>query len=304
MVFRERPTRADADALLKSTGWTPAEESSTSERCDEAWQKAFEGVPPRSLPSLGERPLRRWGFAFEFLEDARNLPLDSAQRATVHRLDESLAEDHTIEDELVAEDDDLISDIRANHIDESKTRSHVATLERLARARQDAEAAALNELHAVLSESQRSEVVVAVRWRRHPRRDDAGFTDADRAGLDPWPRMLGLDASQRTRLAELNRRADRTLESHYDHHEAIRTRMDALLAAFSEEDMFDARGLDLSTMPILTMGAEETITLYEGLLRLLTAQQRERLATSLREMHEFFGQSLAGSFRQAAIGGG
>ncbi len=153
---------------------------------------------------------------------------------------------------------DLVAGIRVNKLDTAKLKADGADIDKAVAAGQAAEAAELDALHELLDQGTRQSLVDRVKARRgrferpdapkpQPGGPDGGTVDPTRRRLEALTATLGLDDVQQRQVAALLvRQAAATSPAvEQAHREAMRKRIDALLAAFPQE-AFQAEKLDLS----------------------------------------------------------
>jgi Spy/CpxP family protein refolding chaperone len=185
---------------------------------------------------------------------------------------------------------DLIDGLKANKIDMTKMQAHYAEIDKLAQARQDEEATALNGLYALLDPTQRKMVTASVRTDQAEREakwaaraNDGGAGDAGGPG-DAWKgrleRMtneLDLDAAQQKSVSALLAKAP----SEGAQRTESKKRMDALLTSF-EGATFDAKkqALDGSSKPHDML--DRQVQFLSQLLPILKPEQRDKLVVKMR----------------------
>jgi hypothetical protein len=115
--------------------------------------------------------VQRKGAAGELFTRARALDLSDEQKSKLDAIDERLWGSPTEDEETKNAYKEffaaLLDGVKIGHIVEAKLAPHYATLERVAKTRHDAEAAALNELHGLLEDDQRKELVEALQ-KKYP----------------------------------------------------------------------------------------------------------------------------------------
>lgn len=262
-------------------------------------------APSGSAAAAEKRsPVQRRGTAGALFSRVRALELSDEQTSKLDAIDERLwgaAQDE--DDTKVALKEffaALLDGVKTGHIVEAKLAPHYATLERVAKARHEAEAAALSELHGLLEDDQRKELVEALR-KKYPSAaekaakaasaaksakpakpatpaDKARVADRAKRRLTRVATLLGLDELQQKRVAPVLARFE-VGSRNKALREAQEKRMRALLAVF-EKDEFDATKLDLGKGPKARMA--DRVAYITSLLAILKVDQRDKLARTLQ----------------------
>jgi hypothetical protein len=159
----------------------------------------------------------------------------------------------------------------------------------------DAEGAALDSLHALLTPPQRTALVTSLQTRQGERdartaawmkgkEADGGAPDWSKRRLDRMTAQLQLDPAQQKQVTALLAKAKdpptaAAFEARWDDH---KKRTDALLTAFAT-DTFDGKKADLTLLPGKTPHEtlDHIVTFFTQLLPILRPDQRDRLAGTL-----------------------
>lgn len=259
-------------------------------------------APSGSAPAPAEKPLQvqRRGVAGELFTRARALDLSDEQKSKLDAIEEKAWAPRDEEETKTALKDffaALLDGVKTGRVVEAKLSPHYATLERIAKARHEAEAAALKELHELLEDEQKKELVEALK-KKYPSPAEKAAKEAKAAKKPPKAptaadkaksadrakrrharvtQLLGLDELQQKRVEPVLARFE--VESRNKAaREAREKRMRALIAAF-EKDSFDPAHLDLGRGPRARMG--DRVAFITSLLAILKADQREKLARTL-----------------------
>lgn len=207
----------------------------------------------------------------------------------------------------------LLDGVKTGQVLEHKLAPHYATLDRIARARATAEATALGDLHALLDEDQRKDLLAGLR-KKYPTAAEKAAADAKVAKegkvKKPNPaveetrradrtkrrnarvtKLLELDEKQQQRVSSVLIRFDTELRNRAQR-EARDRRMRALIAAF-DKPAFTAAGLDLGRGPRSRMA--ERVGYINALLAILKVDQRDKLARTLeRPTSKRWGAAIVG----------
>ncbi len=276
---------------------------------------------PRMMDRRGPHGLRRHegGGAMMLLRMAREIELREAQKVAVEDIQKSLRADNAAPGgEFKEIHAVMVAGVRAGKIDSAKLDALRAEAEKAVQARRDKENGALQRLHAALDSAQRKSLVAAVRAKqterkeRGPRPMRGGPPAASASGAAPsasapaalppsgsalamtpaeWQKRrlekltkdLGLDADQQKKVDALLAKAAPKPPEMNAAREEQKKRAEALLAAF-EQDVFDAKKLELPTPPAKKDGAMSLHTqLLNDLLPILKPEQREKLAASMEK---------------------
>jgi hypothetical protein len=219
-----------------------------------------------------------------FLRAARDLSLDDAQRASYEALLARAANDGGLSAELDALEADIVAGATG------ALSARYAKIDAMLAARRDAQAIALNDLHALLRPPQRVLVVEALRAKRAMERQreharEARESDEARAKrrLDETARALDLDDAQKKALTAIFAKGP-THDTIEDAEKSFAKKLDALLSAFAS-DRFDARplaiplGLGKTPYDALKWRAD----LFDALARIVRTDQRPKLAALAKQ---------------------
>jgi hypothetical protein len=267
--------------------------------------------PSASAEAPPEKPrvvLRR-DVAGELMIRARAVELSDEQKSKLEAIEERLAADPKEAEETKAALKLFVAAVlegaKAGQIAEQKLQPHYATLDRIARTRNAAEAAALVDLHALLDDEQRKELVDGLRKKYpstaekaaaeakaakagksskagKPSKANAEAEEARRADraqrrLARVTKLLDLDEKQQQRVKAILIRFDVELRNRAQR-EARAGRMRGLLAAFNKPT-FSAAGLDLGRGPRARMA--HRVAYISTLLAIVKADQRDKLARTI-----------------------
>jgi Spy/CpxP family protein refolding chaperone len=190
----------------------------------------------------------------------------------------------------------LADGIAAGKIDKAKVDRTIAHLDTAAAAVHECGADGLNQLHAILSSSERWELVEKVQahwdvWRQVDHEAAAGGR-----GPGGWVAELQAEVTltpdQAERISRAVHKALAAGSARFDP-KKIDAKVQALATAFVQ-DSFDARSLPATANAHLaTRGAKRMAIFYETVTPILTPEQRETLAEHLRE-HAAHQPALAG----------
>jgi Spy/CpxP family protein refolding chaperone len=180
----------------------------------------------------------------------------------------------------------LADGIAAGKIDKAKVDQTIAHLDTAAAAVHECSAAGLNQLHAILSSSERWELVEKVQahwdvWRQVDHEAAAGGR-----GPGGWiaelENELTLTPGQVERISKAVAKALAAGSAKFDR-KKVEANVQALAAAFVQ-DSFDAKSLPANANARLaTRGAKRMAIFYETVTPILTPEQRATLAGHLRE---------------------
>jgi Spy/CpxP family protein refolding chaperone len=239
--------------------------------------------------------IRATGAAGAVFRAVNTIELKDEQRATLEKISADLREGDRGAREasdggprlgMKEAHDELVAGIKAGKIDNAKLEPHYAAFEKTAKARQDREAEALNQLHAALEPAQRAALTTNVRATDEKRsakmktRDtpDAGQPNQSRIRLERFTRGLDLNPEQQKKVDAMLPKEDRSaaLQEEAKKQEAL------LLTAF-EKETFDAKKLEGTGSASKQARApmDEQVKFFGQLVPILTPEQREKLAKSL-----------------------
>ncbi|HLK37995.1 MAG TPA: hypothetical protein VKU41_14640 [Polyangiaceae bacterium] len=247
---------------------------------------------PPSAPA--PRNAHRNGFVGMMFHAAHDLTLAADERVEIDGIEAPLAgADAKVRAEHARFEADLAAGIRSGQVDPNRTRADFASIDWANQSRQDRQADALDQLHALLGADHRLELVTAVRARRAAhalRPPDQAPEDAaewTRRRLERLTAELGLDDVQRKKVEALLRKGDLPTPAQVQaSKDGTDGRAAALLTAFAA-DLFDARSLDLGAGDASTRGfAEREVRFLSELLPTLRPEQREKLARSRETLRD------------------
>lgn len=271
-------------------------------------------APSASAAPEKAKPQPRRGLAGELFTRARALALSDEQKGKLDGIEERVWGSPKDEEETRVALKELfavvLEGVKTGHVVETKLHPHYATLERIAKARRESEAVALNELHDLLEPEQRKELVEAL-GKKYP----SAAEKAAKAAKAPKPAkppaaaeksktgdkkarrharvtsLLGLDEKQQQRVTPILARFDAEPKNKATR-EAREKRMRALILAFAKDD-FDATKLELGRGPKARMS--DRVAFIIELLAILRVDQREKLARTLeRPGAKRWGAAVAG----------
>jgi hypothetical protein len=280
-------------AFLLPVGCNGAAETGQASEGVAAEAEAVPGAVAATPPGHAQNHWRHHPSAVrQMLHAASSLDLSDAQKASIDNLSSQLHAEHTAPPaEQVAMHTALVQGVRAGNVDLVKLAPLQAAASTAHQARAAREASVLNGLYAALEPAQRQALVSIVQERqaeraaRHAsRREEAeangGFGQQRLAHLTS---ELGLDAAQQAQVQSLmaNRPAPGAMSAQ---HEAMKERNAAMLTAFTG-DGFDATKFEAPAPAAGEMGPAQHAQFLAKLVPILTAGQRETLATSM-ESHQ------------------
>jgi Spy/CpxP family protein refolding chaperone len=180
----------------------------------------------------------------------------------------------------------LADGIAAGKIDKAKVEKTIAHLDTAAAAVHECSSGGLNQLHAILSSSERWELVEKVQahwdvWRQVDHEATAGGR-----GPGGWIAKLEdeltLTPDQVERISKAVHKALAASSARFDR-KKVEASVQSLAAAFVQ-DSFDARSIPANANAHLaTRGAKRMAIFYETVTPVLTPEQRATLAEHLRE---------------------
>lgn len=210
--------------------------------------------------------------------------------------------------EMKAMHDDLVLGVKAGKIDTAKMDAHAAAMEKEAKTRQEAEAEALNKLHATLEPAERAKVVAAVReqeekrelnMKMHERPDAGANRDFNVMRLERYTKDLDLDADQQKKAQALLPKPDPKAMNEL--RAKSRKHLDAVLADF-EKDTFDAKKIAMPDPKLMHSAMDTEVKFLNGFVPLLKPPQRELLAQKIERNAEH-GAGRRGGGRGGGHGG-
>jgi Spy/CpxP family protein refolding chaperone len=249
-------------------------------------------APPRAHPKFA----RHGGIASALFHGANEIALAKDQQASVDAIEEDLrSDDGVVRAAMKAFRADLVAGVRGGKLDAAKLTSDDGAIDKAISDHQAKEAAALDALHKLLTPAERATLVGAVQSKRAEREShmmgwlngkesDGGNTDWVKRRLDRLTADLALDPQQQKQAAAVLAKPSgppngAVLAARWEERKA---RVDALLTAFAA-DTFDAKGVDLGTMPGKTPheAMDRMVEFFTALVPILHPDQRDKLATSL-----------------------
>ncbi len=175
--------------------------------------------------------------------------------------------------------------IAAGNIDGAKVNATIAQLSAAAGPVHDCSAAALNELHAILSSTERWELVEKVQahweiWRQVDHEAEASGRESG-GWLAELTKELSLTQGQVDKISAALHKAFATLGK-FDR-KKVDANVQAFAAAFVRES-FDAKSITAdATSRLAAQGAKRMAIFYETVTPLLNSEQRATLAEHLRQ---------------------
>jgi hypothetical protein len=275
-----------APSAAMSASAAPSAPSASASSSPEALASAAAAASAAAFAAKGASR-RHVGLAGVLLRGAYDLDLTPDQRAKVDGAEDALYADaaSTPWAALKSFHTDLVAGIRAGKLDTAKLSSDYAAIDKAVQAGQSREADALNDLHGALDAGQRQQLVDRVKAKRAARErpietaPDGGAVDFAKRRLERLTLELTLDDAQQKSVGALLAR-DTTLTSAAitARRDAVHKRVDALYTAFMS-DTFDAKKLNMAPEgKSLHEGPEHTAAFVAGILPVLHADQREKLA--------------------------
>lgn len=227
-----------------------------------------------------------------FLRACDDLELKDAQKTQIDAIAKRLHDQVQPGAQRKEMSSTLAVGIKAGKLDTAKLTALEADADKAADARRDAQAQALDDLHAALEPAQRKAVVdklrqgLAAREAHHAEHmGDAGKPDAaefTKRRLVRMTKALDLDAAQRNKVEALLGKGEHAKGPNGAGPDAAKQRMTALLDAFAS-DTFDAKKLDAG--PAGHFKPSEGIAHYADflgkLLPILKPEQRDKLAAQI-----------------------
>jgi Spy/CpxP family protein refolding chaperone len=250
------------------------------------------GPPPRPRT----RVARHGGLASALFHDAHDLDLTPPQQEGLQPIEAALkADDEAIRAAMKAFRSDLSAGLRADKLETAKLTADDAVVDKAMADHAANEAAALDQLHALLTPAQRASLVTSIQTRQNERETrtmgwlkakeaDGGAPDWSKRRLDRLTAQLTLDAAQQKQVAAILAKAKdppntAVFEGRWDDH---KKRTDALLAAFAS-DTFDGKKVDLTLLPGKTAhdAMDHMAAFFTQIMPVLRPDQRERLGNAL-----------------------
>ena len=292
-----------AAGCANTGGETVAKESASATPVVSAAPPPVSAAPVASAAPVRPR-YHHPGPSGRLLDAARNLQLKDEQKTTLDKIEDTLKA--SVGDQMKPGRDvheAIVAGVKEGKIDPAKLTPIYADMEKDMKAHQEAEAKALNDLHAALDATQRKTLVDAVRdeqkkrdeaeskWKdkekeheaaKDPAKEKQAEADRVKRELERMTSDLGLDANQQKKVEPLLKKNTRKPEDMKARSEEGKKRMETLLAAF-EKDTFDATKLPPDAMAGKKMheASDKEVSYLNGLLPILKPEQREKLAATM-----------------------
>jgi hypothetical protein len=180
----------------------------------------------------------------------------------------------------------LADGVASGTIDTASVDASVSQLDAAVPAVHDCAADPVNQLHAILSKSERATLVDKVQahwdvWRQVNREEKAGGKEKG-GRLAAFSQEMSLSADQEEQISAALQKSFSTLSDKFD-----RKKVDAQVQAFSTgfaRKSFDAKALTANASgDMATCGTQRMVLFFETVTPLLTPDQRATLAQHLRE---------------------
>jgi Spy/CpxP family protein refolding chaperone len=279
----------------KSSSDNPSTVASGSASAVASTAAAVSAAP--SASAHGPRGMfgRHGGIAAGLFRAAHDLDLPDAQKASLNGIETSLkADDEEVRTAMKLFREDLLAGVKAGKLDTVKLTADNGLVDKAIADHKTKEAEALDALHALLDEAQRTSLALSARTRQGERetRMTGMLTSEGEGGAPDWTKKrvdsltadLGLDADQQKQIvAILTKGSDPPnaagMKSRWDD---VKKRTDALLTAFAGE-AFNAKTTDLTILPGKTPHEpmDHMVAFFSKLLPILRPDQRDKLATDL-----------------------
>jgi len=238
----------------------------------------------------GPRHMMAFGPAGIFFHHVDDLGLDAAQQVKVDGLEKDLRDEKgSLRDEMKALHEEIVAGVKAGKIDMAKIEPKQAALDKAIEARRDKEGAALDGLHKVLTPTQRTALVAAIRAKMDKKKGPPPGMGA------PGGKMHGMGIKRLTKALDLDDAQQKKVEAilpkdppKMPDREEQKKRMDALLDAFVKND-FEAKKQELFTAKPPSFAAAHTRFLAD-LVPILKPEQREKLAAKMSQPPKGFGK--------------
>jgi Spy/CpxP family protein refolding chaperone len=239
-----------------------------------------EPAPETAAAGAEERAWGQHGPGHRLFRQIEALDLTEDQSASLRDIEENLADElapHRQTLRQVAET--LAQGVEAGTLDEAAAARNQSALTEAAAAARASMVTAMNDVHDVLDQDQREELVRTLEERRWQARGDERREGASRVAA-----QLGLTEQQKQTIHdEIRTQVEKVFPDRKAKREAWEAKMQALGEAFVSDD-FDAADFDLGS------GAEEGIAKFTGVAqtaidlsgRVLDPAQRVLLASLLR----------------------
>lgn len=278
-------------------------------------------VPASAAPVAEKKPMGPpRGPAGMLFAAAKGLTLEAAQQPKVEEATKAMKDvdpenQEDAKEAVKALRTELAAQVKAGKIETSKLTPSYDAIEKAAKADQEKDAEAVNALHAALTPEQRKAVAADLRAKQAVVDQKIAKTDANTATADkakglamfkpgenhnPAARELrwmtgdlGLDEKQQKEVDALGAKDDKVKESS--------KRFEDLAKEF-EKDSFDAKKSDLFKSKTMREPLEERTKTIEKLVKVLTPEQREKLAAKL-EKGPSHGGAMMGPGGHGMMGG-
>jgi Spy/CpxP family protein refolding chaperone len=222
---------------------------------------------------------------------ATSLELTSDQQTTVQSLKASLhADSPAAKTAGQALHTALVAGVRAGSIDVNALQPLQAAVQTAHQAHAAREAAALNGLYAVLTATQRQELVATVRANQAERAErwaeehEQGVDTPRAQHLAHLTELLALDTNQQLAVSKISVTPEGSAANWTEKRAAMKAQREALLTAFAS-DSFDATKLAVGAPEAGQAHGQSHAAFLAQLVPVLTAAQRETLAASM-ESHQ------------------
>jgi hypothetical protein len=229
-------------------------------------------------------PMHHRGLVGMFFRAALDAGLSDDAKASIEKLEEPLHEDTGTRHEMNAVHTDLIASLKEGKMETSKLQADEVAFAKASATLLDEQAAALSGLHDALSPEQRKTVADSVRAaqttrERPPSASDGGAPEAVARRLAHMKSQLVLDEDQQRQVGAILAHEALSPSALQARFEANKKQVEAAAAAF-EKDSFDAKKLDLASVPGKkpSDSIDRQVRYIGAILPILTAGQRDRLA--------------------------
>lgn len=260
-------------------------------------------VQPVAAPASASAPVQparrdvarphamRAGMVGMFLRACDGLELKEAQTTQIDAIEKQLHDQARPSAGAMELSSALAAGIKAGKLDGAKLATLEADADKAADARRDAQAKALDDLHAALEPAQRKAVVdklrqgFAAREAHRVEHADGGKPDAaqwTKRRLERMTSQLTLDAGQQKKVEALLGKTEHPMAPKGEGPDAAKVRMTALLDAFAS-DTFDAKKLDPGPVGRFkpSEGIARQADFLGKLLPILEPEQRDKLAATM-----------------------
>lgn len=278
------PLSAALVSVLALAGCTHGASSGSSDAATDA--KAGDGGAAAIVrPPL--RPFRHGGIAGMAFNAAHEAQLTDDQQKALEEMQTKLAApDPTQRTVFTDYQAHLNAGTKAGKFDEAQLKADYAAIDAVRRGEEERDAAALNELHALLTPEQRTVVVNAVKAKeaqfdlqKPPPMPDGGVDDRVRATLNRMTTDLGLDASQQKRVSDLLVKDERQAAGSFPaRKEEQKKRVEDFVAAFEQADYDASKTENPDAGPSPHEQMDKEVHFLTSLIAILKPDQREKLA--------------------------